>query len=141
MSASSGAVRDNGSTVRIGVGADPVVWTNIPGIDEVDFPDQTRPNLDVTHLESPGDTEETIRGMKPVAEWSKTMHYVEGSDADVALVALDASGDTFIMEFKPGAGAARQYSAYVNGYVPSGINPKGVMMAKLTVTIQAEIVS
>jgi hypothetical protein len=139
MSASSGAVRGYGSTVKILVGATPVE-TAILGISTFDFPDQTRPNIDATHLGSPNDTEETIPDMKPVVTWALDHHYVPDSDMDVALAAVLASGDDFVLECTAVGAAPKQYAAYLSGYNPTGISPKGIMMAKSTFVVKAEIV-
>jgi hypothetical protein len=138
MAASSGAVRGYGSTVKIKVGETPVV-TSIVGIGEFEFPDQTRDNLDATCLTSPNDTEEAIQDMKKVAVWALSHHYVPKSDMDVALSALEASGETFILEIKAIGADPVEYVVYLNGYVPTGISPKGIMMAKSTFTVQAKI--
>lgn len=138
MSASSGALRGYGSTVRIGRG-EPAVWTKIVGVEEFDFPDQTPDNEDVTHLESPGDTEESIRGMKKAANWSINHHYVPGSEIDQLLSAVDDTGEHFLLELTAVGADAVTYAAYMNSYRPTGINPKGKMMAESTMTVMAKV--
>lgn len=139
MAASSGAVRGYGSTVKIIVGSGSPVTTSIVGVEEFEFPDQTPDNEDVTHLTSPGDTEEAIRGMKKVAVWALNHHYVPDSDMDVALAAVDASGEDFVLELKAAGATAVQYAAYLNSYRPTGISPRGKMMAVSTFTIKAVV--
>ena len=137
---SSGAIRGVGSTVRVGVG-DPVVWTVLAGIETFDFPDQTRPELDVTHLGSPNDTEEAIPGMRPVAVWSVDLHHVPGSPTETLLAGLENTGEPMQLGLKAGGSSATEqaFAGYVKGYIPKGIGPKGVQMATLSVIVQAKI--
>lgn len=139
---SSGAIRGTGATVRVGVGSTPD-WTTIPGIESFDFPDQTRGELDATHLGSPNDTEEAIPGMRPVATWSVDMHHVPGSAAETLLTGLEASGEAMQLGLKAGGPVATEqaFAGYVKGYIPKGIGPKGLMMATLSVVVQAKIVA
>ena len=136
----SGAVRGKGSTVRVGVG-DPVVWTVVKGIESFDFPDQSPPELDATTLESPNDTEEAIPGMKPIAVWLVDCHYVPDSTTDTVLKGLEASREAMQLGLKAGTAAERAFAGYVKSYIPKGIGPKGVMMATLSVVVQAELTS
>ena len=140
MAVSSGAVRGIGSMVRIGVGVTPT-WTEILGVESYEFPDQTPDNEDATHLSSPNDTEEAIRGMKKVASWPLEHHYVPGSGMDTALAAVADSGEDLILELTAGSAAPVEYAAYVNSYRPSTVGPKGKMMATTTFTVKAEIVA
>lgn len=140
MAASSGAVRGYGSTVRIGVGVTPT-WTKLVGVEEFEFPDQTPDNEDVTHLESPNDTEETIRGMKKAATWALNVHYVPGNATDVALAAVEASGEHFLLELTAVGADAVEYAAYLNSWRPTGINAKSKMMAVATFTVLAKVVA
>jgi len=141
MPASSGAVRGYGSTVRIGVGETPT-WTAIVGIQDLEFPDQTPDSIDVTHLTSPGDTEEMVRDMKKAVSWPLTHHYVPGSAMDTALAAVEASGEDFILEIKANGADAVEYAAYLSSYRPTTIQPKGsVMQAISTFVVKAKVVA
>ena len=137
---SSGAVRGTGATVRVGVG-DPVTWITLAGIETFDFPDQTRSELDTTHLGSPNDTEEAIPGMRPVAVWSVDLHHVPGSPTEVALSGLENTGEPMQLGLKAGGAAATEkvFAGYVKGYIPKGIGPKNVQMATFSVIVQAQI--
>ncbi len=142
MPASSGAVRGYQSKVKIIVGVDPAaVTTEIVGITDFEFPDQTRGNLDATHLSSPGDTEEYIPDMKPAPTWALSHHYVPGSEMDLALAGVAASLEDFILEITAVGADPVQYAAYLNGYRPTAISPKGIMMATSTFTVKAKIVA
>lgn len=139
MAASSGAVRGYGSTVRVGVGATPE-WTVLSGVEEFEFPDQTPDNEDATHLGSPNDTEEAIRGMKKVAVWPLNLHYVPGLPTDVVLTGLDATEEDFILELTPVGATPRQFACFLNSWRPTGIGPRGKMMAVATITVKGELV-
>lgn len=139
MPSSSGAVRGHGATVKVKIG-DPLETTSIVGIETFDFPDQTPDNIDVTHLLSPGDTEEFIPDMKKAAVWPLTHHYVPDSDMDDALSAVDGTGEYFVLELKaPGADAV-EYVVFLNSYRPTNIAAKGgVMTAISTFTVMGKI--
>ena len=140
MPASSGAVRGYQSTVKIIVGVEAsAVTTPIVGITDFEFPDQTRGNLDATHLGSPGDTEEYIPDMKPAPTWALSHHYVPDSAMDVALSGVRDSMEDFILEITAVGADPVQYVAYCNGYRPTAISPKGIMMATSTFTVKAKI--
>lgn len=138
--ASSGAVRGTGSTVRAGAG-DPVVWTTLLGVEQFDFPDQSPSELDATHLGSPNDTEEAIPGMKPISVWSVDLHYVPDSDTDTLLTSLESSRDLMQLGLKAGSADEVVFGGYVKSYVPKGIGPKGKMMATLSVVVMATIIT
>ena len=123
---------------RIGTGNSPT-WVKLVGVEEFDFPDQTPDNEDVTHLESPGDTEEAILGMKKAVTWSLNLHYVPGSTTDTALSGVEATRETFLLGLKAVGATEVQFSAYLNSYRPTGINAKGKMMAVATFTVLAKV--
>ncbi|WP_376872381.1 phage tail tube protein [Albirhodobacter sp. R86504] len=139
MSASSGVTRGYGSTVRIGVGETPT-WTKLVGVEEFDFPDQTPDDIDTTHLESPGDTEESINGMKKAVDWDLAIQYAPGSATDVLLTGLMVSGEDFLLEIKAVGATERTWAAYVKSYRPTGINAKSKMMATAKIRVKAEVI-
>ena len=109
-------------------GADDHTFTQIYGFESLPFPDQVPEDVDVTHLNSPGRTRETIPGLLPVADWSQDKQYWAGDPGDVileALAALTASGDREIVLFEfnidpAGTASRRTYRGYVNSYIPNG---------------------
>jgi|GEM_PF-1792361 len=139
---SSGAIRGAGSAVRIGVddGGD-VVWTKIDGIEQYDFPDQQPPEIDVTHLGSPNDTEEAIPGMKPIAIWSVEVHYKEGTPVEAFLAGLAATHEPMILGLLTAGPDAteKMFGGYVKGFIPKGIGPKNKQVADLNVVVQAQV--
>lgn len=141
---STGVKIGYGSTVRIGriptVGSPPTpVFTQLTGLGDIIFPDLQAADVDVTHQESPGKTEETIPGMLSAADWSVDKHYIQGNAEDLLLNDLKATGETVILEITPPSGTPVEYSAYVKGYVPS-LPIKEAMRAALTLRVSALIV-
>lgn len=123
-------------------GTDPFVFTQISGFETLPFPEQVPEDIDVTHLQSPGRTRETIPGLLPVADWSQEKQYWAADAGDVvleALAALTAAGtkEEVLIEFNidPAGGSARRtYRGYVNSYTPTGtVGDKA--MASLSVKI------
>ena len=137
MAASSGVKLGNGSTVRIGRGAGPD-WTVVVGVDGVTFPDQTPDDVDVTWLGSPNGTEETIQGLKKVASWTMPLHYVPGSETDILLSDLEATGEDFILEITPKGGAAHRWVTYLKSYRPT-LNAKDKMTAEAAMAVKGKI--
>jgi hypothetical protein len=84
MSATTGVKIGHGTTVRIGRGGTPT-YTALVGFDTVAFPAQPRADVDTTHSGSPNETEESIPGLRAGADWTLSLHYVQGNAADVLL--------------------------------------------------------
>lgn len=109
-------------------GADDHTFTQIYGFESLPFPDQVPEDIDVTHLNSPGRTRETLPGLLPVADWSQDKQYWPGDPGDVileALAALTAEGSREIVLFEfnidpAGTSARRTYRGYVNSFIPTG---------------------
>ena len=111
----------------IGRGTGPVVWTQIYGFESLPFPDQVPEDIDVTHINSPGRTRETIPGLIPVVDWSqdKQLWNDDGDTLLEELAELTAEGtrETVLMEFNidpAGTGIRRTYRGYVNSFTPTG---------------------
>ena len=110
----------------IGRGETPI-WTQIYGFEALPFPDQVPEDVDVTHLNSPGRTRETIPGLIPVVDWSqeKQLWNDDGDTLLEELAELTAAGtrETVLMEFNvdpAGTGIRRTYRGYVNSFTPTG---------------------
>ena len=109
-------------------GADDHTFTQIFGFEGLPFPDQVPEDIDVTHLNSPGRTRETIPGLLPVADWSQDKQLWAADAGDVmleSLAALTAAGtqENVLIEFNidpAGTKARRTYRGYVNRYNPTG---------------------
>lgn len=109
-------------------GADDHTFTQIVGFESLPFPDQVPEDVDVTHMQSPGRTRETIPGLLPVADWSQDKQYWSGNAGDAlleALADLTAAGtrEDILIEFNidpAGAKVRRTYRGYVNSFIPTG---------------------
>lgn len=104
-----------------------LTWTQIYGFEALPFPEQTPEDIDVTHLQSPGRTRETIPGLLPVADWSqeKQLWNDAGDDLLEELATLTATGERedVLFEFNidpDGTGLRRTYRGYVNQFTPTG---------------------
>lgn len=140
MAASSGVTLGYGTMVRVGRGLVPT-WTQMIGFDDVQFPDQTPTDIDVTHLNSPGRTEESIRGLNTVATLSLPLHYVPGSETDILLTDLEAQGsdEDILLEITPSGGGAHVWAAYVNSYRMTSAPVKDKKMAEVVFKCKAKI--
>jgi hypothetical protein len=125
----------------IGRGTSPVVWTQIYGFESLPFPDQVPEDIDVTHINSPGRTRETIPGLIPVVDWSqdKQLWSDAGDTLLETLAALTTAGTREIVQFEfnldpAGLDIRRTYRGYVNSFTPTGaVGEKG--MASLGIKI------
>ena len=103
-------------------------WTQIRGFEGLPFPEQTPEDVDVTHLQSPGRTRETIPGLLPVVDWSQEKQLWPDDDGDQlleTLAGLTEAGtkEDVLFEFnlEPGGTSIRRtYRGYVNSYTPTG---------------------
>lgn len=103
-------------------------WTQILGFTDLPFPDQVPEDIDVTHMQSPGRTRETIPGLLPVADWLQDKQLWPGHAGDTlleALAVLTAAGtrEDVLIEFNldPAGGSLRRtYRGYVNSFTPTG---------------------
>jgi len=116
-------------------------FTQIYGFETLPFPDQVPEDVDVTHMQSPGRTRETIAGLLPVADWSQEkQHWGDAGDVILEALSLLTSAGTqeeILIEFNidpAGTSARRTYRGYVNSYTPNGsVGDKA--MASLAVKI------
>ena len=100
-------------------------WTQIFGFESLPFPDKVPESVDVTHLQSPGRSRETIPGLLPVAEWSQEKQMWPGHAGDVlldTLAALTEAGtpEDVLIEFNIPDAMRRTYRGHVKAYTPTG---------------------
>lgn len=108
----------------IGTGGTVSAWTQIFGIQELNTPKRTPDDIDVTHMQSPGRSRETIPGLMSVADWSQDLQYWPTHASQVLLdelATLTETGETedVLVEFNVG-GIRRTYRGYVNAFTPQG---------------------
>jgi hypothetical protein len=107
--------------------ASTTTWTQIYGFEALPFPDQVPEDIDVTHLQSPGRTRETMPGLLPVVDWTqdKQLWFDAGDDLLELLAAQTATGvrEDVLIEFNldpTGSEIRRTYRGYVNSFTPTG---------------------
>ncbi|RDW14432.1 phage tail tube protein [Paracoccus thiocyanatus] len=99
-------------------------WTQIFGIEELNAPERTPDDVDVTHMQSPGRSRETIPGLMSAADWSQDLQYWPTHASQVLLDTLAGLTETgqhedVLIEFNVG-GIRRTYRGYVNAFTPQG---------------------
>lgn len=103
-------------------------WTQVFGLESLPFPEQQPEEVDVTHMQSPGRTRETIPGLIGVVDASVEKQRWGADDGDILLdelAGLTASGarEDVLIEFNTGGAAPevrRTYRGYINSYTPTG---------------------
>lgn len=103
-------------------GATVTDWTQIYGIEELNTPERTPDDIDVTHMQSPGRSREAIPGLMSIADWSQDLQYWPAHASQVmvdALATLTETGEyeEVLIEFNVG-GIRRTYRGYVNTFTP-----------------------
>lgn len=105
-----------------GAGDTVTAWTQIYGIEELNTPERTPDDIDVTHMQSPGRTRESIPGLMSLADWSQDLQYWPTHASQILLDTLATLTETgekedVLVEFNVG-GIRRTYRAYVNVLTP-----------------------
>lgn len=117
-------------------------WTQIFGFEALPFPEQEPEEVDVTHMQSPGRTRETVPGLLSVADWSQEKQLWADDPGDILLeelAGLTAAGtkEDVLIEFNldPAGGTIRRtYRGYINQFTPTG-NVGDKMMASVSAKI------
>ena len=134
------AIPAHGATMRVGRGATPT-WTSATGLQNVEWPDQTPVDDDITNQQSPGYAEENQPGILPAVDFTVDMLLDEGSDWDTALTALNvrtgATKELHLLEITA-ADKTVTHIAYVKQYKP--IAPiKGLAAMRCTWRVMAVV--
>lgn len=100
-------------------------WTQILGVETVGMPEQTPEEIDVTHMQSPGRTRETLPGFLPAVDYSQDLQDWGSSEAFLQLLddlaALTEAGTPEFVQIEMVVGARRRaYRGYVNTFTPEG---------------------
>ena len=103
--------------------AEVTTWTQILGVETLGTPERTPEEVDVTHMQSPGRTRETIPGLLTSADWSQELQYWPAHESQVLLDTLAGLTETgekedVLVEFGVG-GVRRTYRGHVNTFTPS----------------------
>lgn len=128
----------NGATIEIGVGATPT-FTKLLRVLAFDAPDRTPEVIDITHLESPGNTRETMPGMRPNVTWSFDIQYEPDGETDTLLEGLAETNEAVQVRLDLKRAAKETYGGWVAGYTPKGLAPGGLMLATVQIQIGAKI--
>ena len=124
-------------------GEDDHTFTQVRGFTALPFPDQQPEREDVTHMQSPGRTRESIPGLLPEAEWSQEKQLWPDDAGDVILKELsdktrDGEPEEVLIEFNidPEGGSFREtFRGEVSGYIPTG-TVGNVAMANLSLLLR-----
>lgn len=105
-------------------GGGTVAWTQILGVETINTPEKVPEDIDVTHMQSPGSTRETIPGLLAVADWSQELQFWPEHPSQILLDTLAALNETgekedVMVEFVVG-GLRRTYRGYVSSFAPQG---------------------
>lgn len=101
------------------------VWTQILGVETLGMPEQAPEDIDVTHMQSPGRTRETMPGLLAAADYSQELQDWGGSESflqvldDLAALTEAGTAEEVEIEFVVG-GRRRAYRGYVNAFTPAG---------------------
>ncbi len=103
--------------------AEVTTWTQILGVETLGTPERTPEEADVTHMQSPGRTRETIPGLLTSADWSQELQYWPAHESQELLETLAGLTETgekedVLVEFGVG-GVRRTYRGYVNTFTPT----------------------
>lgn len=107
-----------GSTVRIGRGATPV-WTELQNVGDIDMPEDSVDDVEVTHMKSPGRRKQFIAGLIDTGSVSIPMNYIPGNATDLLLRELQGTGEQVLVGItltnSPDA-EEEVFSGYLSGY-------------------------
>lgn len=129
-----------GTTIRIGRGATPT-FTEIEKVGDLDMPDETADDIEVTHMKSPGRHKQFIAGLVDSGEISIPHNYLPESATDVMLQELKASGEDVIVQITlPGATVPELFAGFLKKYGRS-VPVNGKMMATASFRLSAQVVA
>lgn len=104
--------------------AEVTTFTQILGLETVAMPEKTPEDIDVTHMQSPGRSRETVPGLMPVADFSQEMQFWAADPGQMILdelATLTETGEREDVLFEMVVGGIRRtYRGYVTAYTPSG---------------------
>lgn len=106
-----------GSGVRIGRGATPT-WTPLALVGDIDMPDETVDEVEVTHQKSPGRRRQFIAGLIDSGELTVPMNLIPGSPTDTLCKELKASGEEVIIGITLSEGGTEEerFTGFLKGY-------------------------
>lgn len=117
---------------------DPVAVFEIMGAEDVDFPDLTPPQIDVTHQRSPGRVGETKNGPRDPLIYELPLQYWDDWDGEDKLRALVASEEVVELLITLGT-TFRGFAARILHFDPTSVPMKDKAMAVVKIAIMGEI--
>ena len=99
-------------------------FTQVLGVETIGMPEQSPEDIDVTHMQSPGATRETIPGLLPVVDYAQEMQDWPDDPGQIILDELatltaQRQREDIVVEMVIGD-RRRSYRAYVNSFTPTG---------------------
>ena len=91
-----------GTQIRVGVGVGPT-WTTIAELGDVEWPMAEADEHEATSMDSPNRTKEYVAGLIDNGEVTIPLNWVEDSDTDTVLTAIQQSGELVQIEFTSNA--------------------------------------
>jgi hypothetical protein len=116
----------------------PTAVFEIMGVEDVDFPDLTPPQIDVTHQRSPGGVGETKNGPRDPLIYEIPLQYWEGWAGEDSLRALVASEEVVELCITLGT-KFRVWAARVLYFEPTSIPMKDKAKSVVKMAIMGEI--
>lgn len=119
-------------------GGGAATWTQILGVEEVGMPERTPEDIDVTHMQSPGRSRETIPGLMAAADFSQDLQFWPEHASQILLDTLaslteEGTPESILVEMNVG-GMRRTYRGHVTTFTPTAsIGEK--RMAALTIKV------
>lgn len=117
---------------------DPAAVFEIMGAEDVDFPDLTPPQIDVTHQRSPGRVGETKNGPRDPLIYELPVQYWDGNATEATLRSLVASEEVVELLITLGT-TFRGFAARILHFDPTSIPMKDKAMAVVKIAIMGEI--
>lgn len=106
----------------IGAGTTITSWVQVLGVEELNMPEKAPDDIDVTHMQSPGRSRETMPGLLAAADWSQDIQHWAGDavqeDLDTLAGLTEAGAPEMIRVEMNVGGIRRTYRGYVNGFTP-----------------------
>lgn len=117
---------------------DPAVVLEIMGVEDVEFPDLTPPQIDTTHQRSPGRVGEVKNGPRDSLVYELPVQYWDGWDGEAPIRSLIASEEVVELLITLG-GTFRGFAARILHFDPTSVPMKDKAMAVVKISIMAEI--
>jgi len=110
------AIIGYGTTVDVGDGSSPGVWTRLQEVTEVTPPNMEVDDVEATHFTSDNRTREYISGLIEGGEAAVGMNRIPGSATEILLMGLQTSGTKVAVLITWPNGTTWQFLGLVKGY-------------------------